>query len=427
MISGFFIVNKVCFQRRMRCLFHSIRTSPCGDCRCYSPHNFSTIFLLLRRLNATISAKGAEIVKYIHQLKDWPNLYWREEQIATPLAAVRHRQGHLLGRMEALGFDLRNEAILQTLTEDVLKSSEIEGENLDKEQVRSSIASRLGMDIGALIPADRDVEGVVEMMLDATQNYDQPLNKDRLFDWHSALFPTKRSGMLRIIVGDWRDDKNGPMQVVSGPHGREHVHYQAPEASLLPEEMSRFLKWFEVQETLDPVLKAALAHFWFVSIHPFDDGNGRIARAIADMVLARAENSPERFYSMSAEIRQQRKDYYDVLESTQKGDLDITSWMLWFLQCLDDAITRSDIILSKVMTKAKFWERHRGVRFNDRQKNMLNRLLNGFEGKLTTTKWAKITKCSQDTALRDIDALIKLNILEKEKAGGRSTSYILSS
>ena len=370
-------------------------------------------------------AKSAVIMRNIYQLKDWPSFYWREQDIATPLAAVRHRQGRLLGHMEALGFDLRNEAILQTLTEDVLKSSEIEGENLDKEQVRSSIASRLGMDIGALIPADRDVEGVVEMMLDATQNYGKPLSDARLFDWHSALFPTKRSGMFRIIVGDWRDDAKGPMQVVSGPHGREHVHYQAPEADLLPLEMSRFINWFESEQSIDPVLKAALAHLWFVTIHPFDDGNGRIARALADMVLARAEKSPERFYSMSAEIRQQRKGYYDILETTQKGDLDVTPWLLWFLQCLDDALTRSDIILSKVLTKAKFWEIHRGVRFNERQTLMLNRLLNGFEGKLTTSKWAKIAKCSQDSALRDIGALIKLNILEKEKAGGRSTSYIL--
>ncbi|WP_067734184.1 Fic family protein [Novosphingobium naphthalenivorans] len=365
-------------------------------------------------------------MRYLYHLPDWPAFRWREDEIATPLAAVRHRQGRLIGRMEGLGFDLRNEAVLTTLTDDVLKSSEIEGENLDKEQVRSSIARRLGMDISGLVPSDRNVEGVVEMMLDATQHFDQPLTEARLFDWHASLFPTGRSGMQRITVGAWRGAEGGPMQVVSGPIGRERVHYQAPDAEHLPEEMAAFLNWFEEPSAYDAVLKAALAHLRFVTIHPFDDGNGRIARAIADMALARSEGSVQRFYSMSAEIRKQRKGYYDILEATQKGDLDITAWLLWFLACLDGAIARSEDVLQHVFAKARFWEVHRDISFNDRQRLMLNKLLDGFEGKLNTSKWAKIAKCSQDTALRDIEALMVLGILEREPGGGRSTSYALS-
>jgi Fic family protein len=364
-------------------------------------------------------------MRYIHQLTDWPKLRWREESIAAPLAAVRHRQGRLIGRMEGLGFDLRSEAILTTLTDDVIKSSEIEGEDLNKAQVRSSIARRLGMDISGLVPADRNVEGVVEMMLDATQKFDQPLTEDRLFGWHAALFPVGRSGMTRITVGTWRNEEGDPMQVVSGPIGWEQVHYEAPDACRLVGEMAVLLKWFEAPPEHDPVLKAALAHLWYVTIHPFDDGNGRIARAIADMALARSENSPQRFYSMSSEIQQRRKDYYDILEATQKGDLDITGWLLWFLECLDGAIKRSEDVLQHVFAKARFWDMHRDVTLNDRQRQMLNRLLDGFEGKLNTSKWAKIAKCSQDTALRDIEALIALNILDKEPGGGRSTSYAL--
>ena len=362
---------------------------------------------------------------YIHELKDWPAFRWDEEALTGRLAAVRHRQGRLIGRMEALGFQLQAEAVLQTLTEDVLKSSEIEGEMLDKEQVRSSIARRLGMDIGALTQADRDVEGVVEMMLDATQHYSKSLTKQRLFGWHAALFPTGRSGMSRIKVGAWREDQTGPMQVVSGPIGRERVHYEAPKADRLDAEMQAFLAWFERKEALDPVLKAALAHLWFVTIHPFDDGNGRIARAIADMALARSERSAQRFYSMSAQIRVERKDYYDILESTQKGDMDVTGWLEWFLACLDRAFDRAENTLATVMTKARFWERHGGATLNERQRGIINRLLNGFEGKLTTSKWATLVKCSQDTALRDIDDLIKRGVLTKDASGGRSTSYSL--
>jgi len=364
--------------------------------------------------------------RYIHELKDWSSFHWSNDNLAEQLAAVRHHQGRLIGRMEALGFQLRKEAVLETLTEEVLKSSEIEGEILDKDQVQSSIARRLGIDVGALTPADRDVEGVVEMMLDATQNYDAQLTEDRLFAWHAALFPTGRSGMRRIKVGAWRSDSDGPMQVVSGPVGRERVHYQAPQAKRLGREMKAFLKWFNGTDDIEPVLKAALAHLWFVTIHPFDDGNGRIARAISDMALARSEHSAQRFYSMSAQIRREQKAYYDVLEATQKGDLDITPWFQWFLGCLDRALDGAEKISRTVLKKARFWEAHAGVSFNDRQRNVLNRLLDGFEGKLTSSKWAKLTKSSQDTALRDIDDLLKRGVLKRDPQGGRSTSYSLA-
>ena len=363
---------------------------------------------------------------YIHERADWPRFRWDRERIAARLVDVRHRQGRLIGRMEGLGFQLRTEAVLQTLTEDVLKSSEIEGEKLDRDQVRSSIARRLGIDIGGLTAAEQDVEGVVEMMLDATQAYDRPLTGRRLFDWHAALFPTGRSGMSKIKVGTWRDDSTGPMQVVSGPVGKERVHYEAPGAERLRKEMKKFLDWFEKDSSTDLVLKSGVAHLWYVTIHPFDDGNGRIARAIADMVLARSEQSPQRFYSMSAQIRQERKTYYEILEATQKGDLDITRWLEWFLDCLARAFDSSETILAAVLARARFWDRFAGVDFNERQRNIVNRLLNGFEGKLTSSKWARLAKCSQDTALRDIEDLMRKKVLLKEPAGGRSTSYSLA-
>ena len=363
---------------------------------------------------------------YIHERPEWPGFRWDSERISQRLVEVRHRQGRLIGRMEGLGFQLRTEAVLHTLTEDVLKSSEIEGEKFDRDQVRSSIARRLGIDIGGLTPADRDVEGVVEMMLDATQNYDQPLTAQRLFHWHAELFPTGRSGMSRINVGTWRDDKKGPMQVVSGPIGKERVHYEAPAAARLRPEMRRFLGWLEKESSTDLVLKAGVAHQWFVTIHPFEDGNGRIARAIADMVLARSERSPQRFYSMSAQIQLERKAYYEILESTQKNDLDITRWLEWFLTCLGRAFDRAETILATVLSKARFWDRFAETEFNERQRSMINRLLNGFEGNLTSSKWAKIEECSQDTALRDIEDLIKKGVLTKDAAGGRSTSYSLA-
>jgi Fic family protein len=362
---------------------------------------------------------------YIHERSDWPRFQWDQVGLTDQLSAVRHRQGRLIGRMEGLGFRLREEAVLSTLTQDVLKSSEIEGEILDSDQVRSSIARRLGLDIGALTPADRHVEGVVEMMLDATQKYQEPLTEERLFGWHAALFPTGRSGMHRIRIGAWRDDTTGPMQVVSGPIGKERVHFHAPAADRLPKEMAEFLDWFNGPTPTDWVLKAAEAHLWFVTIHPFDDGNGRIARAIADMALARSEQSPKRFYSMSAQIRQERNDYYEILERTQKGTLDVTPWMVWFLGCLDRAFDGAEAILAGVLRKARFWEAHAGESFNDRQRKVVNRLLDGFEGKLTSSKWAKLAKCSQDTAGRDINDLVGRGILAKDPAGGRSTSYSL--
>lgn len=362
---------------------------------------------------------------YIHELPHWPSLRWDQNRLAERLVAVRHRQGRLVGRMEGLGFSLRSEATLENLTLEILKSSEIEGEILDRQQVRSSVARRLGMDIGGLTVADRHVEGVVETMLDATERYAEPLTEERLFGWHAAMFPAGRSGMARIKVGAWRDDRAGPMQVVSGPTGRQRVHYEAPRASRLPKEMTSFLEWFNGAAAIDPVIKAAMAHLWFVTIHPFDDGNGRIARTIADMALARSEQTAQRFYSMSAQIRQEREEYYDILEHTQKADLSITPWLEWFLGCLDRAFDGAEHTLADVFKKARFWERHAGAVLNERQRDMLSRLLNDFEGKLTTSKWALIEKCSQDTALRDIDDLVARDILRKEPAGGRSTSYSL--
>ncbi|WFU31256.1 Fic family protein [Bradyrhizobium brasilense] len=362
---------------------------------------------------------------YIHELKDWPKFTWNSSKLAQKLGAVRNRQGRLTGRMEELGFRLRTEANLEALTEEVTKSSEIEGEVLSRDQVRSSLARRLGVDIGALTPVERNVEGIVEMMLDATGRYDAPLTSDRLFGWHAALFPTGRSGMTKIAVGNWRTEDTGPMQVVSGPIGLERVHYEAPKAGLLPDEMKAFIGWFNGTQEIDPVIKAAMAHLWFVTIHPFEDGNGRIARAISDMALARSENSSQRFYSMSAQIRQERNAYYDILEATQKGDLDITVWLEWFLDCLDRAFDRADTILASVLRKAHFWKKQANQKFNDRQRAMIERLFEGFEGKLTSSKWAQLTKSSQDTALRDIDDLVARGVLAKDAAGGRSTSYSL--
>jgi Fic family protein len=362
---------------------------------------------------------------YIHESNDWPNFTWSPGRLTEKLAAVRHRQGRLLGRMEGLGFKLRSEVTLESLTEEVVKSSAIEGEVLNEDQVRSSIARHLGMDIGGPTPAERHVEGGVEMILDATEKYAEPLTDERLFGWHAALFPIGRSGLTKISVGAWRDDRSGPMQVVSGREGRQRVHYEAPTATRLAQEMEIFLNWFNAQNDLDPVLKAALAHLWFVIIHPFDDGNGRIARAITDMVLARSENCAQRFYSMSAQIRQERNAYYDILENTQKGDLDITPWFAWFLDCLDRALEGAQGASARVLKKDAFWKVSAGAQLNARQIKVLNRLLDGFEGRLTSSKWAKLARCSQDTASRDIADLIRRGILVKDAAGGRSTSYSL--
>lgn len=372
-------------------------------------------------------------MRYIYQHNIWPKFTWNHEKITVLLGPIRNRQGRLVGRMEALGFDLRTEALLTTLTLDVIKSSEIEGEILDAAQVRSSIARRLGLDIVGLVPSERHVDGVVEMMLDATQNFNKPLTKDRLFGWHASLFPGGLSGMHKILTGAWRDDSHGPMQVVSGPVGHETVHYEAPPAVCLEKEMKNFLSWFNGTETTDPVLKAGVAHLWFVTLHPFDDGNGRIARAIADMQLARADGSAQRFYSMSAQIRKERKIYYEALEKIQKyperegklAGIDITFWLEWFLTCLDRALGSTENTLADVFKKARFWELHPAGSINERQRMMLNKLFEGFDGKLTSTKWAKITKCSQDTAFRDILELIEKGILVKDSAGGRSTGYLL--
>ena len=365
-------------------------------------------------------------MQYIHENPEWPRLRWDDARLLPRLAEIRHRQGRLLGRMERLGFQLRAEANLTTLTADVTQSSAIEGERLDAAQVRSSIARRLGLDFGGKVKASRDLEGVVEMMLDATQKYAEPLTADRLFGWHSALFPTGHSGMRRITVGGWRPASAGPMQVVSGPMGRERVHFEAPAAKGLRREVASFLAWFGKAKDIDPVLKAGVAHFWFVTLHPFEDGNGRISRAIADMALARAEGTRERFYSLSTQIEAEKKQYYLKLEQSQKGGLDITAWLEWFLGCLDRAITGAEIGLAVVLKKATTWERiNNRTSVNERQRKIINLLLDGFEGKLSTSKYAKLAKCSADTALRDIKLLVDHDLLIQEEGAGRSTSYRL--
>lgn len=362
---------------------------------------------------------------YIHQQDQWPNFRWDQGKLEVLLAEVRHQQGRLLGRMEALGFALQKEASLQTLTQDVLNSSEIEGETFDREQVRSSVARRMGIDIGGSTSVDRHVDGIVGILLDATGNHETQLTKERLCAWHAALFPTGRSGMQRIAVGNWRNESSGAMQIVSGPFGQEKIHYEAPTFDRLDTEMKAFIRWFNAPFASDPVIRAALAHFWFVTIHPLDDGNGRIARAISDMMLARSEHTPWRFYSMSAQIQRERKAYYEVLEQCQKGGVDISPWIEWFLSCLKRAIEAAAETLQTILSKARFWESHSGETFNDRQRTLINQLLDGFEGKLTSSKWAKLGKCSQDTALRDIKDLLGRQILSKEPGGGRSTSYVL--
>lgn len=362
---------------------------------------------------------------YIYELPDWPDFRWDAGRVLNHLAEVRYKQAYLIGRMEDLGFKLKDEATLQALTTEVVKSAEIEGENLDPNQVRSSIARQLGIDNVALLPSDLHVDGVVEMLLDATRKYDLPLTPERLFGWHRLLFPTGYSGMRKIIVGSWRDDKEGRMEVRDGVYGSERVYYVAPVADRLEKEMSTFLKWINHSSDTDLVLKAGIAHLWFVTIHPFDDGNGRIARALSDLMLARSEESRYRFYSMSAQIRLERDEYYSILGRTQKGSLDISPWLEWFLGCLSRALARAEGALKTVLLKASFWKAHEKSSLNERQRRMLNMLLDGFEGKLTTSKWAKITKTSNDTALRDINNLIEQNILIKEDSGGRSTSYSL--
>ena len=362
---------------------------------------------------------------YIHEHKEWPDFRYDEAGISSFLARVRHDQGLLLGQMASLGFEQREQASLLILTQDAIKTAEIEGEILNPRSVRSSLARRLGIEHAGTVSSDRNIDGLVEVLIDATSLYSQPLSVDRLFGWHAALFPTGRSGLRQITAGDWRKDEKGPMQVISGPAGREKVHFQAPDHERLKQEMSQFITWFNASPELDPVIKSALSHFYFVTVHPFDDGNGRIARAIGDMQLARADRTASRFYSMSSQIQAEKSLYYATLEECQKGTLDISAWIEWYLGCLLRAIDKAQLILAAVLAKASFWKQHAAEAFHDRQREILNRLLDGFEGKLTSSKWAKITKCSQDTAQRDINDLIDRGLLEKEEAGGRSTSYRL--
>lgn len=362
---------------------------------------------------------------YIHELKAWPTYTWQESKFNHLLTDVHYQQGKLLGLMNALGYESQKEATLTTLTEDVIKTSAIEGEQLDLLQVRSSVAKHLGFKTDISLRPNKNVEGIVTVLFDAIKDFDQPLTQERLFSWHKSLFSSGESGFHKIKIGSWRNKSSGIMQVVSGPIGREKVHYVGPSYNRLKKEMGQFLRWFNTKSNLDLIIKSAIAHFWFVTIHPFDDGNGRIARALSDMLLARSERTNQRFYSMSSQIQKERNDYYHLLETCQKGTLDITDWLIWFLNCLQRAIHHSYFTLNKILLKAQFWQCHVETLFNERQRSIINRLLGDFQGKLTSSKWAKMTKCSQDTALRDINDLLVRKILAKEAAGGRSTSYKL--
>lgn len=360
------------------------------------------------------------MAKYIYQYPNWPEFSWKDKDVQPLLGQVRHSQGKLMGMMSTLGFKIQSDTLLSVLTMDVVKSSEIEGEMLNIDQVRSSVARKLGIDYAGIIPSSRHIDGVVDMLLDATQHYDQPLDEERLFGWHSALFPTGRSGLYKITVGCYRSEE---MQIVSGAIGNEKIHYQAPSPEHLTNEMHDFLKWFNENSSLDLVLKAAIAHFRFIIIHPFDDGNGRIARALTDLLLARSDGSAQRFYSLSSQILLERKKYYDVLQKCQSNSGDITEWIIWFLNCLTRSLDASEKTLNHILLKAKFWDKHNDTSLNARQRLMLNKILDGFDGKLKSSKWAKIAKCSADTALRDIKDLIDKRILKQESSGGRSTNY----
>jgi len=363
------------------------------------------------------------MAKYIYEHKDWTRFTWEHTSISYLFGEVRHLQGKIIGQMNSIGFSAKEEATLTTLTMDIMKSSEIEGEKLDYDQVRSSIARRLGINVGGMVTANRNVEGVVEMMLDATQHYKKALTEKRLFAWHGALFPSGYSGMHKIEVGRYR---SGEMQIVSGAMGKEKVHYDAIPVARVKNEMDHFLRWFNGETKIDPVMKAAIAHFWFIIIHPFDDGNGRIARAISDMLLARADNTSERYYSMSSQIMVERKQYYAVLQKAQHSSGDITEWLLWFFNCLKDALVSTESTLKKVLRKTEFWKIHETTSLNQRQRLVLNKLLDGFDGKLKSSKWAKIAKCSTDSALRDIKDLIEKRMLRQDHSGGRSTNYELT-
>jgi Fic family protein len=362
---------------------------------------------------------------YIYEREHWTDFTWDDREISPLLGKVRNLQGRIVGKMESIGFELKNEAALNNLTADVLKSSEIEGELLNPEQVRSSIARKLGFDISGLIPSDRNVDGVVEMTVDATINHSLPLTKQRLFDWHKALFPESKSGSYNIISGQWRQDTTGPMQVVSGPYGKERIHFQAPDSSVLDSEMDAFIIWFNNAKNLDLVIKAGIAHLWFVTVHPFEDGNGRIARALTDMLLTSGDGITQRYYSMSSQIRKQRKQYYEMLETTQKSNSEITAWLLWFLNCLMESLIEAEVTIDLVVRKHNYKAKFAVESLNERQRLLINKLFDKFEGNLTTSKWAKIAKCSSDTALRDIKDLITKNILRKSEKSGRATSYEL--
>ena len=362
-------------------------------------------------------------MQYIHQLSNWPNFRWDEKQLTHLLANVRCKQGYLLGKMSSLGFDMKDKATLEMMTKNIIKSSEIEGEYLNLDQVRSSLAKRLGVDIAGSAPVDRHIEGMVEMMLDATNNYMAPLTKDRLCRWHTALFPTMHSGLNRIIVGDWRDSACGPMQIVSGPIGRETVHFEAVDAKGIDDEMEAFFDWFNTSKNVDPILKSAIAHFWFVTIHPFEDGNGRIARAIADMCLAQADNTTYRFYSMSSQIEHERKEYYSYLEKNQKADTNITTWLNWFIHCLDHSLDSALVEFDNIFHKSVVWETLQPYSVNERQRKVINKLFDHFEGKLTTKKYAKLAKCSHDTALRDIKQLVEYGVMEQSISSGRNAHF----
>ncbi len=362
-------------------------------------------------------------MEYIYQNTHWHNFTWNGEKVLKLLSEVKLAQGFLLGRMNSLGFEIKNDALLNVLTENIIKSGEIEGEILNPEQVRSSIARKLGLEITSNIARERNVEGVVEMMLDATQNFDKPINKERIVGWHAALFPTGYSGMYKIRVGDYRNDSTGPMQVVSGSVGKEKIHYEAPCAQILDTEMNDLINYINQNDDIDLLIKAGIVHLWFVILHPFDDGNGRIARVLADMMLAKSDDLNFRFYSMSAQIRKERKSYYEILEKTQKGTLDITNWLLWFLENLLISIQNSDEILGNVLKKAEFWQKHLGIGFNDRQRKILNKLFDGFEGHLTSSKWAKICNCSQDSSSNDINDLIDKKIFKKI-GKAKNTHYV---
>ncbi len=365
-------------------------------------------------------------MEYIYQHNDWPNFFWDNEKIAILLSNVHLEQGKLIGKMHALGFEIQNEGIVETLTMEIIKTSEIEGENINLAQVRSSLCRKLGVEAASLVQSDRDVDGLVDMLIDATLYADNPLTADRLFNWHGALFPTGRSGLYKIVTANWRNDANGPMQVVSGPVHKLKVHFQAPDAKKIKKEMNKFFKWLNSSKNIDSILQAAIAHLWFITLHPFEDGNGRLARAITELMLTRSDKSPQRFYGMSNQINIERNLYYNILEKTQKGNLDITNWLIWFLECLHKSILSSENTLSSVLKKATFWQENMFISLNERQHKMINKLFDGFDGKLNTSKWAKISKCSSDTALRDIQDLVDKQILIREAGGGRSTSYLLN-